>query len=88
MLNEIRALEQLTLNGSAHAPSILDAKVEHHLTSLRNYTPPEGNEERQHFVIYVLMTEMIGTCLKGNAFWKLEQEERCNIRMAFRTALT
>jgi hypothetical protein len=77
------------MNGSLHAPRLLDVKVEHHLTSLRNYNPPKENQaERQHYVTYILMSEVIGHCLKGGAFWKLEQNERQSIRMAFRTALT
>ncbi|KIW03929.1 uncharacterized protein PV09_04769 [Verruconis gallopava] len=89
MLNEIRALEQLTLNRSQHTPRILDAKVQHHLTSMRRYEPPEGTqEERKHYVTYVLMTEIEGLCLKGDVFWKLDQGQRRLIRLAFRIALT
>lgn len=92
LLNQIRALEQLTLNGSHHAPQILDAKVEHHLTSMRNWQPAHGEaEERKHFVTYILMTEVNGVCLKGGTFWneaRFGEEQRKNIRMAFRTALS
>ena len=88
LLAEIRALEQLTLNSNEHAPKILDAKVELHLTSTRNFEVEGGAEERKHFVTYILMTEVKGACLKGDVFWSLSQEERKLIRMAFRTALT
>jgi hypothetical protein len=88
MLAEIRALEQLTLNNCAHAPTILDAKVQLHLTSMRNFEPIEGTqEERHHYVTYILMTEVKGICLKGDTFWNLSEEERKMIRLAFRTAI-
>lgn len=88
LLAELRALEQLTLNESAHAPRILDAKVELHLTSTRNYDVEERQDERMHFVTYVLMTEAKGVCLKGDVFWMFPEEDRKKIRMAFRTAIT
>jgi hypothetical protein len=89
LLAEIRALEQLTMNKCAHAPKILDAKVELHLTSMRNFEPLEGTqEERYHYVTYILMTEAKSICLRDDVFWKLNEVERKMIRLAFRTALS
>lgn len=80
MAKEIRALEQLRINGCSHAPLLLDAKV----VEMRKRTEQAGTSD---YVTYILMTQAPGVRLERVVFWGFSQPERHLIRVALRTAL-
>jgi hypothetical protein len=77
-VKELRALEQLTLNGCNHSPHLLDAKV------VLVDTTDEG---KCIYTTYTLMTLVPGIPLKDGILWDWPQEKRDVVRRAFQVAL-
>ncbi|KAF2403861.1 hypothetical protein EJ06DRAFT_297529 [Trichodelitschia bisporula] len=79
-INELRALDQLRINHSRHAPHLIDARL----------ARGEGNKQ---YITYILMRVPVGHRLgsthefAADRFWTLSQRHRVALRKLFNLAL-
>jgi hypothetical protein len=77
-VKELRALQQLTINGCEHTPRLLDAKVVLYDTTVHGDSV---------YVTFTLMTFVPGVPLRDGSFWDFPQAKRDVVRRAFQVAL-